>query len=138
MHLLHDNCNLPVNIQLADPYFYRPGKVDLLSGAELFFDLLLPEKRTRAGDYPMLQNTELGWILSERFQTPRMEIQVTSPHHSFLVRGDISLDLQLQRFWELEDLPHKPQTAEAIRCENHFIHNTTRDSDGRYITRLPR
>ena len=70
-------------------------------------------------------------------QTPRMENQVTSPHRSFFVRGDTSLDLQLQRFWELEDFPHKLQTAEAIRCEKHFIHNTTRDSDGRYITRLP-
>ena len=72
MHLQHDNWNLPPDVQLAGPYFYRPGKVDLLLGAELFFDLLLPEKRTRAGDYPTLQNTELGWILSGRFQTPRM------------------------------------------------------------------
>jgi hypothetical protein len=46
--------------------------------------------------------------------------------------------LQLQRFWEHEYLPHKPQAAEAIRCENHFIHHTTRDSDGCYITRLRR
>jgi hypothetical protein len=46
--------------------------------------------------------------------------------------------LKLQRFWELEDLPNKPQAPEAIRCENHFIHNTTRDSDGCYITLLPR
>ena len=45
--------------------------------------------------------------------------------------------MQLQHFWELEDLPHKRQTAEAIRCENHFIHNTTKGSDGRYITHLP-
>jgi len=44
MHLQQDNWNLPVDVQLADPYFYRPGKVDLLLGAELFFDLLLPEK----------------------------------------------------------------------------------------------
>jgi hypothetical protein len=138
MHLQHDNWNLPVDVQLADPYFYRPGKVELLLGADLFFDLLLPEKRTRAGDYRTLPNTELGWTLSGKFQTPRLENQVTSPPRSFLVRGDTSLDLQLQRFWELEGLPHKPQVTEAIRCENHFIHNTTRDSDGCYITLLPR
>jgi hypothetical protein len=117
MHLQHDNWNLPVDVQLADPYFDRPGKVDLLLGTELFFDLLLPEKRTRAGVYPTLQNTELGRILSGKYQTPRLENQVTSPNRSFLIRGDTSLDLQLERFWELEHLPHKPQAAEAIRCE---------------------
>jgi hypothetical protein len=44
MHLQHDNWNLPAEVQLADPHFYRPGKVEFLLGAELFFDLLLPEK----------------------------------------------------------------------------------------------
>ena len=32
--------NLPGNIELADPYFFKPQKIDMLIGAEIFFELL--------------------------------------------------------------------------------------------------
>jgi hypothetical protein len=52
---------MPNNIKLADEHFYQPGPIDLLIGAELFYELLLPDKKTRP-DHPVLQETVLGWI----------------------------------------------------------------------------
>lgn len=34
------NWKIPRNIELADPCFYKPQKIDLLLGAEAFFELL--------------------------------------------------------------------------------------------------
>jgi Putative peptidase (DUF1758) len=60
--------NLPRDIQLADPTLHVPGRIDMLIGAEVCFYLLRDQKRTRPGDFPVIQNTELGWILSGRYQ----------------------------------------------------------------------
>ena len=55
--------NLPSDILLADEHFDRPSAIDLLIGADLFFEILLSNQRTRKG-YPVLQETVLGWIVS--------------------------------------------------------------------------
>ncbi|EDV90868.1 GH22448 [Drosophila grimshawi] len=34
------NWNIPPNIRMADPVFYKAHRVDLLIGASMFFDLL--------------------------------------------------------------------------------------------------
>jgi len=49
-------------ITLADPSFGEPGKIDLLIGQELFFDLLL-EGKIKHKNLPFIQNTKLGWIV---------------------------------------------------------------------------
>jgi hypothetical protein len=109
----------------------------VLLGAELFFELLRPERRTRPGSFPVLQNTELGWVLSGNVQSSSSDNGLTHPQRSFFIQEDALLDLQLQRFWQLEDLPNKPPAAEK-RCEDYFKTNTTQDPTGRYIVRLPR
>ena len=55
--------NLPSDILLADEHFDRPSAIDLLIGADLFYEILLSNQRTRKG-YPVLQETLLGWIVS--------------------------------------------------------------------------
>jgi hypothetical protein len=55
--------NLPNDIQLADEHFDKPGTIDLLIGADLFYEILLSNQKTRKG-YPVLQETVLGWIVS--------------------------------------------------------------------------
>jgi hypothetical protein len=95
MHLQYDDCNLPDDIQFADPTFHIPGRIDMLLGAELFFELLRPERRNRPGSYPVLQNTELGWVLSGKVQSSNSDDGLTHPQRSFFIREDASLDLQL-------------------------------------------
>ena len=60
------------------------------------------------------------------------------PRKSFFIRNNDNLDQQLQRFWEIEELPNKKWRAEEILCEEHFKKHTARDNTGRYIVRLLR
>ena len=59
------NWKIPPNVKLADQNFNIPAEIDLLIGAELFYELLQSGRRTRPG-YPVLQETVLGWTVSGR------------------------------------------------------------------------
>jgi len=52
--------DIPPNIKLADPEFYKQGSVDMLIGAEFFFDWLESGKIVLGNERPILQNTKLG------------------------------------------------------------------------------
>lgn len=56
----------PNNIILADPHFNEPGEVELIIGAEHYFDLLRDGRSRIAEDGPVLQNTVFGWVVSGR------------------------------------------------------------------------
>jgi len=55
---------LPTDIKLADETFNIPGDIDLLLGADLFYEILEPGRCTRP-NYPVLQETVLGWTLAK-------------------------------------------------------------------------
>ena len=120
---------------LADENFNKLNSIDILLGADVFFEVLLHDKKTRPGNYPVLQDTELGWIVSGKIPLGASE---EVPRKSFFIRNNDNLDQQLQRFWEIEELPNKIWTAEEVLCEEHFKKHTARDDTGRYIVRLPR
>jgi len=56
---------IPTDIKLADEHFYQPGNTDLLIGADLFYEISRPGRRTRPG-LPVLQETVLGWTAAGR------------------------------------------------------------------------
>jgi hypothetical protein len=55
---------IPRDIKLADEHFDQTGPIDLLIGADLFYEILRSGRRSRPGNYPVLQETVLGWTLS--------------------------------------------------------------------------
>ncbi|XP_016659690.1 uncharacterized protein LOC107883680 [Acyrthosiphon pisum] len=61
--LIRDNLKMPHNIhnQLADPNFHSPGPIDVLLGADIFFDVLYGEKFPLS-NLACLHRTKLGWI----------------------------------------------------------------------------
>jgi hypothetical protein len=84
-----------------------------------------------------MQDTELGWILAGRFQTVQPTNALPLTPKTFFLRSDVSLERQLQRFWELEELNQSPRTKKETDCEQHFISSTIRYITGRSIVRLP-
>ncbi|XP_018394880.1 PREDICTED: uncharacterized protein LOC108773541, partial [Cyphomyrmex costatus] len=49
-----------------------------------------------------------------------------------------NLDDEIRQFWEVEELPQVSYlTPEEQRCEEHFRATHSRDSNGRYVVRLP-
>lgn len=125
--------NIPTNIKLADENFNKPGPIDMLIGADLFYEMLLPDNKTRPG-FPVVQNTVLGWILSGK--TPIPTIPDERPH-SFLVQDITNLEVNLNRFWEIEQVEPSFLTPEQQSCEHHFITHTIRQPNGRFSVRLP-
>lgn len=57
------NWNIPKGIELADPQFNIPQRIDLLINSEAFFDFLLDGKIILGHGCPRLINSQLGWIV---------------------------------------------------------------------------
>jgi len=74
--------NISKDIKLADEQFDQSGSIDLLLGDDLFYDMLRSGRRTRPDNYPVLQETVLGWTLSGR--NPALATQA-DPQHTFLL-----------------------------------------------------
>lgn len=123
---------IPDNIRLADPQFLDSKDVDILIGADRFWDLL-GEGKFRLPNGPFLQNTKLGWIISGPISNQTQNITRINCNFSS------SIDTQLRSFWEIEELEtaKNTQTEEERACEEHFLRTTTRDSEGRFSVCIP-
>ena len=120
---------------LAYENFNRSSSIDILLGADVFFEVLRHDKKTRPGNYPFLKDTDLGWIVSGKTPLAAPEEVPRKVSSSAIIT---TLDQQLQRFWENEELTNKTWTAEEILYEEHFKKRTARVDTGSYIVRLPR
>jgi hypothetical protein len=93
------------------------------------FEVVCHDKKTWSGNYPVLQDTELGWIISNKIPLAAPEY---SPRQCYLICNN-NLDQQLQRFWEIEDM----------NISRNFVRRTLQEAyDTRYtgcfIVRLAR
>ncbi|KYN11439.1 hypothetical protein ALC57_16407 [Trachymyrmex cornetzi] len=131
--LIFQGENIPSNISLADPEFYKPKRIDLLIGVDLFWDVISCEP----SEYPYLRKTKLGYIIAGKLPSKKDAGRyVDTLCHLITNDGELSHDLQ--RFWEIEELPLKHSySSEEQACEEHFTKTTKRDTDGRFIVSIP-
>ena len=101
---------IPTGIHLADPSFYQCSPIDVVLGADVFFDLFNTEGRISLGEsLPRLINSALGWIVSgrivqEHVVTPAVcslatitqNIDNSIPTVFQCVRGQIALNRNMQ------------------------------------------
>lgn len=118
------------------------NSIDLLIGAEFFFELLESDKIELYKNKLFLQNSKLCWVVAGLI--PKSEddeinsSQATNVLHCSLNKND-SLDETLKQFWEIENVTDSCKTAwsaEETMCEKIYT-NTTRDEQGRFIVSLP-
>ena len=125
---------LPPGVQLADPSFHQPGKVDLLLGNQLFLKLLLPGEVQLAENLPMLRETQFGWVVGGVCDEEDEAAAVVHSHSATLE----DLNRAVQRFWELEEYESDVKvSSEESECELHFEETHHRDATGRYVVELP-
>ncbi|XP_049308600.1 uncharacterized protein LOC125777543 [Bactrocera dorsalis] len=129
--------NIPENLQLADPYFYKPQRIDLLLNAEVFFESLQEGTISFGKGLPRLQNSKLGWMVGGNFE--KLSNSRPSICNVTLNSNLSNIDSILQRFWEIENFTEKEATLseEERLCEKHFIENVQVKNDGRVQVRLP-
>nr|XP_029722527.1 uncharacterized protein LOC115263370 [Aedes albopictus] len=132
-----DRWPIPQDLYLADSRFYEPNRVDLLIGAEIFFELLLQGKIKMADELPVLQESVFGWLVSGRvIESTASNVQVY--HVAKDEPSDKELVKVLKRFWSVDD--QKLDILDRVEdddCERHFVQTYQRDSSGRFIARLP-
>lgn len=129
-------------LPLADPTESAVRDIDLILGADIYGQLLLHGVRKGPVGTPCAQNTILGWILFGPITAPisnRSTLANTcSSVTAFHSITDSDTSQLLKRFWELEEVePTRIQTPDDVECEQHFRSTHRRNTQGRYIVRLP-
>ena len=135
-------CDLPLHpipfddkwtgLQLADPEFGQPGKIDLLLGVEVFAEVVL---QLGSPGSPIAFDTQFGWVLAG-ITISCTPAQVVVSHHTALLTGD---DL-LRRFWEVEEKlgPDGQLTQEEKLVLDQFKNCHTRLENGIFMVPLPK
>ncbi|XP_050061518.1 uncharacterized protein LOC126551649 [Aphis gossypii] len=126
-------------IQLADPTFHLPGKIDMLIGAEFFYDILQDSKHVGPKGTPILQNSRFGWIVVG------CSNNIIKDDLAHITTNVITccatyqqLEKQIENFWNIEEVPRVTiMSKEDQISEDHFIKTFKRNENGRYVVRLP-
>ncbi|XP_076660445.1 uncharacterized protein LOC143363797 [Halictus rubicundus] len=124
---------IPSNLPLADPNFNVPSEIDVLLGVDLFYEVQCVGKINLANSSLILSKTKFGWVLAGTVPGENSN-QAT---HCHVTR--ISLNDNISRFWELEEIPQRPVLSiDESTCEKHYVEHITRDSvTGKYTVKLP-
>ncbi|XP_045541133.1 uncharacterized protein LOC123722703 [Papilio machaon] len=130
---------LPENIQLADPIFYQPAPIDVLIGADLFWDILGNEQRSLGPNNPKLRSSQLGWIISGPINSAVSMNRIHCNHAIVSSSQNENIEQLVSKFWELEEVPKKSIISEdESECERHFLANTIRDEEASEYTEFIR
>ncbi|CAK1591458.1 unnamed protein product [Parnassius mnemosyne] len=124
---------LSVNtLQLADPEFNTPNKIDVLLGADAYSCIIKAGIVKSPSGTLIAQSTTLGWVLSGA-------VSRESSTKINVLHAQLSDDELLRRFWEIEEQnsSKKILTPEEKKCEELYSKTTIRDVSGRYVVRLP-
>ncbi|XP_072395156.1 uncharacterized protein [Diabrotica undecimpunctata] len=145
---------IPKNIKLADPHFCTPSDVDMLLGADIYFDLVTYGLIKLGPNLPILQNTHLGYIVGGNIPYSRYTMlgsnATPSTNNAHSHYSNISLHVQtadldslLKNFWEIEEtkpltsIHVKTLTPSEQRAEDIFKSSLTILPSGRFKVDLP-
>ncbi|KAB0797907.1 hypothetical protein PPYR_09115 [Photinus pyralis] len=124
---------IPNGIKLADQSFNVSGKIDVLLGAGVFWNLLCIGQIKLDHHNAIFQKTTLGWVFAGAFLNTDFKQEINSLHSATQ-----DVQEQLENFWRIEECETKRNfTKEELYCEQHFITNFKRDFTGRFEVRLP-
>ncbi|XP_028173207.1 uncharacterized protein LOC114362139 [Ostrinia furnacalis] len=142
--------NIPQHIHLADPTFHTPSEVQMLLGADLFWEVLRNNHISLGKNRPTLNETRLGWLVSGVSPTQVRNsknsnlftnIQSSSQYtmHSYhLSHSDSELQKKLDHYFQCESFADPPRlTKDEIQCETIFTETTTRQPDGQFVVTIP-
>ena len=122
------------DLELTDPGFGQPGRIDLL-GVDVFVAVLLHGRWSGPPGTPVAFETCLGWVLAGSTDVFFPTGQITTCHVSCLMGDDI-----LRKFWEIEESPlsEASLSLEEPSTVQHFKTNHRLTENGRFIVPHPR
>jgi hypothetical protein len=127
------NLKFPQHIQLADPTFHVKGAIDLLIGAQVFFQLLKPNRESLAQNF-LLQETKLGWVVVNSCYNNGQDIAIRNLCHFV----QPALEQMVNKFWELDSFKNETIiNQDDALCEKIFADHHKRSKTGKYVVPLP-
>lgn len=123
------------SLQLADPDFDKPGRIDIILGADVFLAVLEDGKVKDGAGFPVAINSTFGWIVAGKvFEASEVNCNTAIVSLSM----DMDVDKVLRKFWEVEEVSKpKPMTEEEQQAVMSFSTTHQRDETGRFTVRLP-
>ncbi|GFU19526.1 uncharacterized protein TNCV_4371941 [Trichonephila clavipes] len=123
--------SFPKRIELADPSFYKPSKVSMLLGAQVFFKIIKADQ-IKINDSVTMQNSVFNYIVTGGLPA------VDDKQQCFLLSEQERLESLISKFWQLESIEDEPRNlnSQAKFCEEHFVNNHRRDESGQYIVQM--
>ncbi|KAJ8708890.1 hypothetical protein PYW08_010272 [Mythimna loreyi] len=119
-------CTFLDNLELADPDYNISRPIDILLGADVYSNIILTGMCRLSESLPLVQETQLGWILCGNIKTKLM---------CNVVQFDLD---RVQQFWEIENVTEeKSLSSEDQECIQYYKATTHRLDDGKYQVRLP-
>lgn len=134
---------------MADPKFNHSQDVDLLFGSDVYYNLITPHLISLGPERPVLQNTQLGWVLgenvSDRFvssfsisSVDNEDVSGVNKDHSSLFLRTSKVDEFLKKFWDIEGISkEKVVNNEDELAEQIFQDTTVLLSCGRFQVNMP-
>ncbi|XP_050535031.1 uncharacterized protein LOC126902051 [Daktulosphaira vitifoliae] len=122
---LHDN----VRNALADPEFNISSEVDLLLGAEIYYELIRSQPLVMPGGLPWLYDTALGWVISGPLSK--------NDDHSVVEVSTVCALGTTTAWMNSEPLIRQTKHEEELAFERYFQDTHSRLADGRFVVRLP-
>ncbi|XP_049291309.1 uncharacterized protein LOC125768120 [Anopheles funestus] len=122
-------------LPLADPFFYKPGQIDLVIGGEAFWAIHTNERISVGSNKPVFVNTRFGWTVAGTTPATTQNRHVST---NAAVSQD-TLETTIRRFWELEVLPSSSSVElDEETCEKFFSETTSRNKEGKFVVKLPK
>ncbi|GFW03595.1 integrase catalytic domain-containing protein [Trichonephila clavipes] len=127
--------NVSEFVPLADDKFNIPDRIDMLLGAEIFYELLKPGKFYCDNSHLVLQNTVFGYVVSGSVDHTHTQVTENRVHCGLIVDDD--LNKTLKKFWEIEGVHIEPKVdTEVSLCEDYFVRTHRRNCEGRYVVSM--
>lgn len=120
-------------LNLADPEYFSPGKIDMLLGIDVYTEILKNNLIKGPPGTPCAQETSLGWILFGNINDIHSEEETVVLHHHL----DIDIHDMLTNMWDVESVNKRRLTAEEKLCEEIYVNTHSRTPEGRYIVKIP-
>lgn len=140
-HVESQKLEIPESVILADSDYCDPQHVDLLLGADIYFQLLIPGLIKLGNDLPVLQNTYLGWVLggflSDKYVS-NLAVSEFQPEPCSMFLSSNKVDSLLEKFWSIEELPKERILSTDDELSESIFSSTTKIlENGRFQIDFP-
>lgn len=130
-----ENIEIP-QVMLADPEFTKPSKIDMLLGAETFFEIVKGEQIRSSVNSLIFQNTVFGYVASGYVNANN---QRSHNNCCSLISQSENIEKVIEKFWSVENISEDQVilSEEEEFCESHFKETHKRNKDGRFVVKMP-